>query len=334
MNGETAVAASAGPTAAEQALYLAAVAAGGHLSAAALTPADGPALAGLLDQGLLVPAAADYRACAGYPAAGYTAVDPRSVSDRLGAELRTEATRLLVRAERLPAALDDLIRAYDAVPRPAVPLEAVHIEGTAGIRQRISELLSDCTEELLAAQPGPRPAAALRMAMPQDVALLKRGCAMRTLYQPLAVADRVVVEHVRSMAGHGAEVRVLDEPYQRMLVFDRSVAVVPAADDETRAAFVHNPATVAFLVALFERDWSRAAPVDHPVTATTAHPTTTRVGHLLRQGLTQRTIATRLHLSERSVAAHIARLRRRHGAETLFQLGWRMREARTGESDA
>ncbi|MFI6848606.1 LuxR family transcriptional regulator [Kitasatospora sp. NPDC050467] len=301
------------PTTAEHALYLAALAAGGHLRAAALTPADAPALTGLLGHGLLVPATA-----------GYTAVDPRCVSDRVGAGLRSEATRLLVHAERLPAALDDLTRAYDAVPRPVVPPEAVHVEGTAEIRQRVAELLSDCTEELLAAQPGPRPVVGLRMAMPQDLALLRRGGAMRTLYQPLAFADRAVAEHVRSMVGHGARVRVLKEPYRRMLVFDRSVAVIPAADDESRAAFVHNSAVVAFLVAVFERDWSRATPAGHPTT-TAPHPTTTRVGHLLRQGLTQRTIATRLHLSERSIAAHIARLRRRHDARTLFQLGWQMR---------
>ncbi|MEU6233482.1 LuxR family transcriptional regulator [Kitasatospora sp. NPDC047058] len=306
------------PGTAAYALYRDALARGGDLPAAALSPADAPALATLLDQGLLA-----------RTGTGYTAVDPRAVGDRLGAELRTEATRLLLRAERLPAALAGLAHAYDAVQRP--PAAAVggdtRIEGTAGIRQHIAQLLSDCTVELLAAQPGARSLEGLQMARNQDLALLRRGGAIRTLYQPVAFADRRVADHVSMMAGHGTQVRVLNEPYLRMLVFDRSVAVIPAADDESRAAFVRNPAVVSHLVAVFERDWARAAGTTRAVT--TPHPTTGRVGHLLRQGLTQRAIATRLHLSERSVAAHISRLRTRHGAQTLFQLGWQMR----GEHD-
>ncbi|MFH8380108.1 LuxR C-terminal-related transcriptional regulator [Kitasatospora sp. NPDC018058] len=49
---------------------------------------------------------------------------------------------------------------------------------------------------------------------------------------------------------------------------------------------------------------------------------------MLTQGLAQRAIATRLGLSERTVAGHIARLRERYDAETLFQLGWQMRGTR------
>ncbi|MFG3051231.1 LuxR C-terminal-related transcriptional regulator [Kitasatospora sp. NPDC048239] len=309
------------PGAAERALYLAAVAAGGHLHAADLTdltPEAGAALDGLLDLGLLAPTAT-----------GYSAVSPRSAGDRLGAELRSEATRLLVGAERLPEVLEPLAQAYDAVTRPTSPSgEATHVEGGVTIRQRVAELLSDCKEELLAAQPGQRPAAGLRMAMPQDIALLRRGSAMRTLYQPVAAADRAVVQYAAVMTGHGARVRVLDEPYRRMLVFDRTVAVVAAADDDTKAVFVHDPAAVAFLVGVFERDWARATVVDW--SAAPADPVTVRIGRLLAAGLTQRAVATRLGLSERTIAAHISRLRSRHGVQTLFQLGWRMRGEHRG----
>ena len=45
-------------------------------------------------------------------------------------------------------------------------------------------------------------------------------------------------------------------------------------------------------------------------------------------GLTQRAVATRLGLSERTVAGHISRLREKYGAQTLFQLGWLMRGSR------
>ncbi|MQS13270.1 winged helix-turn-helix transcriptional regulator [Streptomyces kaniharaensis] len=306
------------PTAAERALYLAAIRRGGHLRPEDLAPADRPTLAVLVARGLLAPTAT-----------GYTAVNPRSVGDGVGTELRTRATRLLVHAERIPTTLAPLSHAYDAVPRPTSPTgDAIHIDGTADIRQRIAELMSDCREEFLAAQPGLRPLEGLRMALPQDLALLDRGCAMRIVYQPVAVSDREVLRQILLRTGRGAQVKVLAEAYQRVLIFDRSVAVIPASDDVTRAAVLTDPAVVAFLVAHFERDWARATPTDHHVNS--PHPTTTRIGRLLARGLTQRAVATRLGLSERTVAAHISRLRDRHGAQTLFHLGWQMR----GEDDA
>ncbi|MFI9360231.1 LuxR C-terminal-related transcriptional regulator [Kitasatospora sp. NPDC053057] len=57
-----------------------------------------------------------------------------------------------------------------------------------------------------------------------------------------------------------------------------------------------------------------------------------QVGRLLARGLTQRAIAGRMGLSERTVAGHIARLREVYDAETLCRLGRQMRGARTGES--
>ncbi|MBV6698853.1 LuxR family transcriptional regulator [Kitasatospora aureofaciens] len=304
------------PTAAERALYLATVRRGGHLRPDDLAPADRPTLAVLVARGLLTPTAT-----------GYTAVNPRAVGDRLGTELRTRATRLLVHTESLPTALAPLTRAYDAVPRASSRTgEATHIEGNADIRQRITELLSDCKEEFLAAQPGRRPLDVLRMALAQDLALLKRGCAMRILYQPVTVTDRTAQRQILLRTGQGAQVRVLNEPYQRVMIFDRTVAVIPAAEDATRAAFLTDPAAIAFLVAHFERDWSRATPADHHLNP--PPPTTIRIGRLLARGVTQRAVATRLGLSERTVAAHISRLRDRYGAQTLFQLGWQLRGER------
>ncbi|MFF2951177.1 helix-turn-helix domain-containing protein [Kitasatospora sp. NPDC057965] len=302
------------PTPSEQDLYLAALAGGGRLSPP--DTADPVALAGLLARGLLV-----------RTADGYAAASPRAAGDRLSADLCSEATGLLLRADRLADTLAPLTAAYDAAHRPApATTGSIRVEGNADIRQRISELISDCGDEMLAAQPGHRPIAGLRMASVQDVALLRRGGAIRTLYQPVALADRTVAEHAALMAGYGSQFRVLHEPYPRMLVFDRAVAVIPDAADAAGAVFVHNAATVAYLVRLFERDWARACPVDRSADA--PHPTSARIGRLLARGLTQRAIAARLGLSERTVAGHIARLRELYDAETLFQLGWQMRGAR------
>ncbi|MFF2141139.1 LuxR family transcriptional regulator [Kitasatospora sp. NPDC058190] len=310
------------PGPAERVLYLAAVRGGGRLRPEDLAPADRPTVAALVARGLLNPTAT-----------GYTAANQRALGDRLGVELRTRATRLLLHAERLPVALGPLTRAYEAVRRPDGPdgpggfgPESVEFDTAIDIRQRIAELISECKEELLAAQPGPRPVDGLQMALSQDLSLLRRGCSMRTLYQPVTLTDRAVLRQIALRTRQGAQVRVLAEPYERLLVFDRSVAVIPAAEDRSRAAFLTDPTTVAYLVAHFERDWARATPADRHLEA--PHPTTVRIGRLLARGLTQRTVATRLGLSERTVAGHIARLRDHYGAQTLFHLGWHLRGER------
>ncbi|MFE2348469.1 LuxR family transcriptional regulator [Kitasatospora cineracea] len=308
-------------------LYLAVLAAGGRI------PLDAPPPPGtgrtperqraLLDQlvaiGLMLPNRID--GC-------YVAVSPRAVAERLGADLRSRATRLLLDAGRLPAALDPLARAYDAVPRPADRTgQAVYVDGQEGIRLRIAQLVSDCRLELLSAQPGLRPPAVLELAHTQDRRMLSRGATLRALYQPVALTADSAVRHATTMTEHGAQLRVLDEPFLRLIVIDRRVAVIPAAEDHSRAAFVEDPAAIAYLVAGFERDWARAEQVHwHGLDARTLTRTITdRVGRLLAQGLTQRAVATRLGLSERTVAGHISRLRDLYGAGTLFQLGWLMR---------
>ncbi|MFJ2862727.1 LuxR C-terminal-related transcriptional regulator [Kitasatospora sp. NPDC087314] len=307
------------PDEAARKLYLAILAAGGRVPFTGAQETDPAALRQLIGLGLLIANPMDR--C-------YTAISPRSVSDRLGAELRSEATRLLVRAENLPGALDGLTRAYDAMPRPAGGAGgSVHVEGHVHIRQRISQLASDCRSEVLAAQPGHRPADTLQVALLQDVRLLQRGCSLRTIYQPDALADPPVLAYVEEVTRHGSLIRVLDEPFQRLIVFDRAVAVISASDDNSTAAFLTDPAAVAFLVGAFERDWARADTAAAPGPTRTAPD---RIGRLLARGLTQRAVATRLGLSERTVAAHISRLRDRHGAQTLFQLGWLMRGTRDG----
>ncbi|WP_245194577.1 LuxR family transcriptional regulator [Kitasatospora phosalacinea] len=308
-------------------LYLAVLAAGGRMPFGA-PPALGPGLTpqrqqALLEQlvgvGLLLPNRID--GC-------YVAVSPRSVAERLGADLRSRATRLLLDAGRLPAALDPLARAYDAVPRPADRTRrTVYLDSREDIRLRLAQLVSDCRLELLSAQPGLRPPAVLELAHAQDRRMLDRGATLRALYQPVALSEDSAVRHAASMTEHGAQLRVLDEPFRRLIVIDRRTAVIPAAEDHSRAAFVEDPAAIAYLVAGFERDWARAEQVHwHRLdTRSLTRTITDRVGRLLAQGLTQRAVATRLGLSERTVAGHISRLRDLYGAGTLFQLGWLMR---------
>ncbi|MFJ8040036.1 LuxR C-terminal-related transcriptional regulator [Kitasatospora sp. NPDC096147] len=298
-------------------LYLAVLSEGGRLPMADLS--RGSSLDRLLETGLV---RADRQA------GHYVAESPRLVGERISAELCSAAARLLQRVEELPDALDGLTQAYDSVPRRSgEPEQAVYVDGLVGIRQRLAELLSECEGELLTAQPGSRPAQGLQMAVRQDTALRRRGVRVRTLYQPLVLAEPATLEYATALTDEGAELRLLDEDFRRVMIIDRRIAVVPAAEDLTRAAFVSDPTVVSFLLAVYERDWARAEAVEwsRQGTESAAEQAQDRIGRLLSTGLTQKAVASRLGLSERTVAGHISRLRERYGARTLFQLGWRMR---------
>ncbi|MFE4975398.1 hypothetical protein ACFRAR_25255 [Kitasatospora sp. NPDC056651] len=94
-------------------------------------------------------------------------------------------------------------------------------------------------------------------------------------------------------------------------------------------ALVDDPSTVAFVVDPFEQLWQRAGGVNRAsLEAGSVEPASHRqIPRMLARGLTRRAIASRLGLSERTGAGHIARLRESYDAETLFQLGWQMRGA-------
>ncbi|WP_143200001.1 LuxR C-terminal-related transcriptional regulator [Kitasatospora sp. CB01950] len=301
-------------------LYLEILEAGGRIAVDRIADPQRPALDELLRAGLLIPDGLG---------GSYLAVDPRLVAETLGTEMNTEAARLLNRAERLPGRLDPLIAAYESHARPIEPASCdVQVIGREQIRRRIAQLVADCREEALTAQPGELLPGVLEASFHQELPVLRRGCRIRTLYRPRLLADPSAIRYAAAFTEAGGEIRLLDEPFQRAMVFDRCTAVVPAVEDHSRAALILDPATVATIVAGFERDWARAERVRWDLLLGTA-PTRTaadQIARLLATGLTQRAVATRLGLSERTVAAHIARLREQYEAETLFQLGWLMRE--------
>ncbi|WP_316522423.1 LuxR C-terminal-related transcriptional regulator [Kitasatospora brasiliensis] len=316
------------PDAAARDLYREILKEGGRLHVRDIRPEDEPTIKQLADVGLLVLRVAD---------SAYSAVNPRAVGERIGADLREESARLLAKATLVPELLEDLAQAYDAVPRRHKSTGGVRrVAGMVEIRHLIYQLVKDHPHEALCAQPGgPRPHAHMADSLDAARRYVEAGGAMLTVFEPLACSDPRTVEYARDSTRVGAPIRLLDGPFAKTLIFDRAVALVPAASDHTVAAVVEDSAMVTYLVEVFERQWEQAQIVDWESLSggSTPYSPHTQVGRLLARGLTQRAIASRMGLSERTVAGHIARLRELYDAETLFQLGWRMRGTRTGESD-
>ncbi|MFD5462996.1 helix-turn-helix domain-containing protein [Kitasatospora sp. NPDC127059] len=309
------------PTARE--LYLAILREGGRVRAADIGPADREALGQLVELGLLVPQLVDN---------AYSAVDPRSVAERISADIRRACARLLAEADQIPGQLRDLTRAYDTAPRRDPGRSSARIiTDKAEIRHEVEQLTREFASEALSAQPGvSRDAGQLAESLVRTRRYLERGGAIRCLFERGARTDAPAVAYAAAATRLGCGIRVLDRPFKRFMVFDRTVAVIPAAPDNSSAAIVDDPPTVAFIVDAFEQLWHQSDAVNwDSMTEGSPDPDTRdQIARLLARGLTQRAVATRLGLSERTVASHIARLRELYDAETLFQLGWQMGGAR------
>jgi hypothetical protein len=257
--------------------------------------------------------------------------DP-SVTDRANSSTDPGAPQRL--ADDL-VALSEQVRALGAGPTaPAsgatphlsdglfIPLPRSEIDGY------LTDLVAGSREELLAAQPQiNRGAAALASAMVRDIAALERGVRIRTLYQHSARHSPTEQQYVDRVAPLGAEIRTLDEFFDRMIIVDREVAVIPGPHGTSSAVAVREPAVVRFLVTTFERTWERARPFtasDEETVQQIAEGRRAMTVRMLREGHADAQAARRMGVSPRTYASYVADLRSEYGAHTSCQLGFTM----------
>lgn len=273
----------------------------------------------LLDLGLLTQ----------QPATGrFVAIDPSTVQSRIVAPLSQEGARLLDESSSWANAFAPLAQAWRRAPdtSSAGPFTILH---GGAISQFIAGLVAECEEEMLTAQPQTgRDPDTLVAAAKQDIAMLERGTRMRTLYQHSARRSAITHKYVAAVTARGAEVRTLDEFFNRMIVIDRRVAIIPGKQEDLLTAIaVHEPSVVDYLVDVFERAWERGRPFANRETgmlkdiAVEQRAMTIR---MLIEGHADPVSAKRLGVSPRTYAGYVADLKQEYEAETRFQLGYVM----------
>lgn len=212
------------------------------------------------------------------------------------------------------------------VPRPVSDV-ITHLD-RAEIDSFLTSTVAGCRRELLTAQPQvDRSAAALATAIVRDIAALERGVAIRTLYQHSARHSTVEQQYVERVTPLGGEVRTLDEFFDRMIVVDRAVAIIPGPHGNVSAVAVREPAVVRFLVDTFERAWERGRPFtagDDDTVREIAESRRAMAVRMLIEGHSDANSARRMGVSPRTFASYVADLRAEYGAQTRFQLGYKM----------
>lgn len=258
--------------------------------------------------------------------ASYVAVDPTTVQSRVVTPLGQEGAELLAESSSWAKAFGTLAHAWRRSPQPARgPFTEIHGEA---ILSYVAGVVADAEDELLTAQPQTgRDAPSLAAAAQRDVAALKRGVRMRTLYQHSARRSAITHKYVAAVTAEGAEVRTLDEFFNRIIIIDRQLAVIPGRSSFHVALAVREPNMVAYLVDIFERTWERARPFTNRETSMLrdiAAEQRAMTIRMLIEGHADPVSAKRLGVSPRTYAGYVADLKAEYEAETRFQLGYTM----------
>ena len=270
--------------------------------------------------------------------AGYLPVDPAEIQSRIVVPLGQQGADLLTESARWAETFSALGQTYRKSAR-STTRSVTEIRGGSNINGFIQAAVSDCRKELLTAQPhGRRPATELAVAVERDIKALNRGIRMRTLYQHSARQSPATREYVAEVTQHGAEVRTLDEFFNRLIVVDRHVAIIPSSAGDQVAVAIHDSSLIDYLVDIFDRSWERARPFtahDARSERSIASDVRAMTIRLLVEGHSDPASAKRLGVSTRTYAGYIAALKEEYGVQTRFQLGHAMgiATARTDPAD-
>ncbi|MFJ5923027.1 LuxR C-terminal-related transcriptional regulator [Kitasatospora sp. NPDC092948] len=256
----------------------------------------------------------------------WRAVNPERGLAALLAHQEAEAARRQREMERSRAAMAGLIAEYASLHAPGEQRGIEMLASLDQVRDRLIQLASDATAEVLSFAPGgPQPAQVMEASRALDQETLERGVRMRTVYQDSVRNDPTTVQYARWLHGLGGAVRTAPTLPLRMIVVDNATAIVPMDPEDPRkgAVLLQSPGVVAALRALFDQVWDHARPLGEP-DRRDPHGLTGQERELLRllaEGLTDERAGQRLGVSLRTVRRMMADLMVRMDARSRFQAG-------------
>ncbi|MGW1778018.1 helix-turn-helix domain-containing protein [Streptomyces sp. NPDC002143] len=244
----------------------------------------------------------------------------------LGA-LLTQQRHELEKAELAAALLAEEYRA--AAAEPAVHDLVEVVTGAAAVAQRFLQIQLGASEEVCALVTG-TPVAVTGSENDAEEQAAARGVRYRVVLERAVLDQPGGMTELTAALGRDEQVRVVDEVPTKLVVADRSLALVPLTgrSAEPAALVVHASGLLELLSGLFESVWREALPLrlgaagvaeqdpDGPDAADL------EILSLLLAGMTDASVAKQLDLGLRTVQRRVKRLMELTGVTTRLQLGW------------
>lgn len=202
------------------------------------------------------------------------------------------------------------------------------VRGVEAVRHRFNQLQRGARSEVLLFVKGDAVAVDRDENVEEEIAQA-RGIRYRYVLERARLEAPGMLESVREAVLAGLDIRVVGELSTRMLVVDRTIAMVPLAaqgeDQSTGALLLHAGGLVGLALALFERTWQSAsllaATTEGSLDEVDLDVEEREVLALLEAGLTDRAIGQRTGLSVRTVQRRVRDLMDRADVDTRMQLG-------------
>ncbi|MFB7372277.1 helix-turn-helix domain-containing protein [Streptomyces sp. NPDC056222] len=252
----------------------------------------------------------------------------------LGA-LLTRQRQVLDGAERAAALLADAYR-FEAA-RPAVHDLVEVVTGATAVSHRFLQLQMGAVEELCVLVTG-TPVAVTPMENPVEDEAVARGVSYRVVLEREALVLPGQLSELVVGLGRRQEVRLVEKVPTKLVVADRTLAMVPLGDhgSDPAALVIHASGVLDLLMGLFERVWKSALPLqlggggkvieDEPVEPAGPDATDLQILALLLVGMTDASIAKQLRMGLRTVKRRVKGMMNLSGGTTRIQLGWRAYE--------
>ncbi|TXS37135.1 helix-turn-helix transcriptional regulator [Streptomyces sp. OR43] len=227
---------------------------------------------------------------------------------------------------RLSAALADSLAPLASVASTDPNLSITVLEGIPLIETAIQNALDSAQEEILTLQPGSsRPAEQLKKALARALSTVDRGATLRHIYQHPARYSPTLKTYLAELPPGHIQVRTIEQTVERLFIFDRTVAFIPANPRRDVALEIRHPALVRYLIQVYEVLWAEATPLTEPLQPPPPGAAVTAVqlsiARLLVEGHTDQVVARKLGISVRTCRTHIAKLMQTFNATSRTQLG-------------
>ncbi|MFJ3715480.1 helix-turn-helix domain-containing protein [Streptomyces sp. NPDC090057] len=243
------------------------------------------------------------------------------------AALLTQRRHELEKAELTAALLAEEYRATAAEPEVHDLVEVV--TGASAVAQRFLQMQLGATEEVCALVTG-NPMVVSGMENDAEEQAAGRGVRYRVVVEREVLDLPHGLTELTAALGRDERVRVLDRVPTKLVIADRSLAMVPLTTRtvEPAALVVHASGLLELLAGLFDSVWREALPLRLAASGVAEQqqdgpdPTDLEVLSLLLAGLTDASVAKQLDLGLRTVQRRVKRLMELAGVTTRLQLGW------------
>ena len=198
------------------------------------------------------------------------------------------------------------------------------VVGAQALRQRLREMQDAASEEILwfcranpIAMQGPDNA--------EESSALKRGVRYRAIYERELLEKPGELASIVDSIDLGEESRTLPALPVRLAIADASLAICPLVPDESRgvgeptAALIRPSELLDALLALFESHWERATPV---LPGRSEEGVDGLLLSLLVSGMPDKSIATHMGVSRRTVQRRLDRMMAMAGVDTRTGLAF------------